>query len=288
MADFSRVNARSIAAASAMAIVLGTATARAESSSGAERHALRNTSVGFLALETLGAAVVFAGYSIAAGEPKTTCSWCSPPGFDTSIRDGLVSSHPKTPATVSHVLALGAIPLGSAVALVGSAAAQERTSAGWQDLWITANAFILTTGITDGTKKLVSRQRPAFYYGRQGDTEASTVPVEENLSFFSGDTAWAFSVASSATTLAYLRGYAAAPWILAGGGTLAVAAGVLRISADMHWATDVLAGAVIGTTIGAGLPLLLHSRKPTELAPAVSVVPMIGPQIRGISVSSMF
>jgi len=114
------------------------------------------------------------------------------------------------------------------------------------------------------------------------------VPVEENLSFFSGDTAWAFSVASSATTLAYLRGYAAAPWILAGGGTLAVAAGVLRISADMHWATDVLAGAVIGTTIGAGLPLLLHSRKPTELAPAVSVVPMIGPQIRGISVSSMF
>ena len=89
---------------------------------------------------------------------------------------------------------------------------------------------------------------------------------------------------SSATTLAYLHGYDSAPYIAVGGGALAMATGVLRISADMHWATDVVVGSVVGSAIGVGLPLLLHGRK--KLA-GVMLAPMTAPAI-GLIASGSF
>ena len=41
---------------------------------------------------------------------------------------------------------------------------------------------------------------------------------------------------------------------------MGLATAILRVAADMHWATDVLAGAAAGTLIGGGLPALLHPR----------------------------
>ena len=37
--------------------------------------------------------------------------------------------------------------------------------------------------------------------------------------------------------------------------------GLLRIAADMHWATDVLTGAVMGTMVGILTPLCVHPRE---------------------------
>ena len=189
---------------------------------------LRNTSAGFLALETVGAVVVFATYTIAAGDHRETCSWCEPTGFDTWVRKGLVASQPKAPALASHVLSIGVVPAGVLAGLLGSAISEGHESSAWQDAWIMLNTFVLTTGITDGTKKLAARERPGFYYGRQTLTEAGDLAGERNLSFFSGDTAWAFSLAASGSALAFLHGYRMAPWIAAGSGAAASAAGLLQ------------------------------------------------------------
>jgi len=60
--------------------------------------------------------------------------------------------------------------------------------------------------------------------------------------------------------------------------------GVLRIAADMHWASDVLTGAAVGTAVGAGLPVLLHARNP-ESPTNTAILPLFGGGVRGILVS---
>jgi len=263
--------------------LLWATTARAD-----EPHQLKHTGYGFLGLESLGTVGLFAAYSIATDPLPKTCSWCKPTGFDESLRSALRSGSPKTPALISHGLSLGVIPLGSFAALLVPALRADHGSYALQDGWIILNSMLLTTGLADGTKKLAARQRPAFYHGVQGETEAGTEKGknEENLSFFSGDTAWAFTAASSAATLAFLRGYKTAPYIAAGGGALALTAGLLRISADMHWGTDVLTGAAVGTAVGVGLPLLLHGRAPS--GGEVQVSPTTGGSTTGVSFGGAF
>lgn len=248
-------------------------------------HALKNSSPKFLVLETLGIGAVFAVYSLAAGPAPRECAWCAPTGFDVWVRDRLVVESSRPPATVSHVLSYGVIPLAAAMSLLLPALNDGSGQHALQDIWIAMDGLVLTLGVSQGTKRLTARRRPAFYYGREADTEYASNPSQANLSFFSGDTAAAFSLAASATTLAYLRGYAVAPWLAVGGGMLATGIGVLRIAADMHWATDVLAGAVVGSAVGTGLPLLLHQREGADGSAGAFVVPLLGGGVRGVLVS---
>jgi membrane-associated phospholipid phosphatase len=150
------------------------------------------------------------------------------------------------------------------------------------------NSAILTLGVNEGVKKFTARQRPAFHYGVQSKTTAAGQPYEENLSFFSGHTASSFAVVSSATTIAFLRGYRSAPYLAAFGGAAALTVGLLRISADMHWCSDVIVGAAVGTLIGAALPLLVHGRVPKSPVTAMSLSPMIGPDVKGIAFAGRF
>jgi membrane-associated phospholipid phosphatase len=234
---------------------------------------LKNTSWPFLAAETGGAVVVFIGFALATDDPPEACRWCATNDFDDGIRGALRASNPRPFAYVSHGFSLGVVP---AIAILGNvlpAVADHRIDRLKADLWILANTFILTTGITDGIKRAAGRERPAFHYGVQGETEAANLPIERNLSFFSGDTSWAFSLAACGTTLAYLHGYESAPWVLAGGATFATAAGVFRIVADMHWTTDVIAGSLVGTAIGVSVPLALHRReKPAKAVASWNLV----------------
>ena len=88
----------------------------------------------------------------------------------------------------------------------------------------------------------------------------SGVHVDGNLSFFSGHTSFAFSLAVASGTVASMRGYRAAPAVWGVGLGAAAVTGYLRIAADRHYATDVMTGALVGSALGFAVPYLLHRR----------------------------
>ena len=238
-------------------MALGSATSTPPCAAADRHYELENTSWQFLLAETGVAAVSLAALFIPSPE---TCHWCSSNGFDDGIRDALRASNPRTAGHVSHVFSFGAAPLVAVGGALLPAIQDRALRRAGADLWILANTLAFDTGFNEVFKRSIGRQRPAFHYGVQEETEASGIPSEENRSFFSLDTSFAFSAAACGATLAYLHGYEIAPWILGGGATFATATGVLRIAADMHWATDVIVGAVAGTAIGVSVPLVLHRR----------------------------
>ncbi len=248
----------------------------------AEPVELRNTGPWFLGGEFVASALV--GFVVPdlvteVSDDPILCddAWCEPTGFDVAMNELLVWSNPRAAATTSHLFTIGLTPVASFGSLIASAAATGHGTYAIQDSVIVLDAFLVATGANSIAKITARRQRPAFYYGREADTEAAGHAGEEFVSFYSGDTTWAFSIASSASTLAFLRGYEHAEWIAIGTGALALTGSVLRISADMHWATDVVAGAAAGTAIGIAIPVLLHSRKhPIAVIPQANGVGLRG------------
>ena len=59
----------------------------------------------------------------------------------------------------------------------------------------------------------------------------------------------------------------------AAGLTLATTGAYLRIAADRHYATDVLAGAIVGSAVGFGVPYFAHRPNPANARIAVAHVP---------------
>jgi membrane-associated phospholipid phosphatase len=236
-------------------------------------HQLENTTPLFLGVE-LGVSLALAGgYYLASGGPEHACGWCETNGFDRSVRRALVWNDRQTPALVSHVLSTGVAPV-AALAAVWLPALQSRSAReSLEDTLIMTSSMVTVMGLVVGTKNIAARQRPAFRYGVAHDTEYEHSPDQEFVSFFSGDTAFPFVLVASASTLGFLRGYSSAPYVAIGGGLIALTTALLRIGADMHWATDVLTGALVGTGIGIAVPLLLHGRLRADTAstqPALS------------------
>jgi membrane-associated phospholipid phosphatase len=231
-------------------------------------HALRNATPGRLALAFGAVVLFFIGFSVATGDPLETCRWCTSNEFDETIRKWLVADDARTAGLLSHVFSIGILPaLAIGATVVPGALTRARRHFGAQDFAILIVAFLMTTAVTDGVKKLAERERPGFHHERALLLEAAQHPLERNLSFFSGDTAWAFAFAACAFTLARLRGYRTERWIGIAGFVCATIAGILRIVADMHWASDVIVGAIVGTTIGVVLPTLIHPRAVVDAKP---------------------
>lgn len=254
-----------------------------------QHHELENNGWQFLLGESAVGASAYLGAWLLAGDASRSCRWCQTNRFDGSVRNALRADDPRPPAFVSHALSVGAIPVLGLTGLIAPAYLDRSWRHGIEDVWIVTNSFIVTSAIGEWVKRSVARERPAFHYEVESQTEFSTWPGEKNKSFFSLDTAWAFAIASSSTTLAYLRGYSTAPYIAVGGGMLAVGAGTLRIVSDAHWATDVLTGAVVGTGIGIAMPLLLHARRSDDRRTepmTVSVTPLTSGT--GVSLAMQF
>ncbi len=165
---------------------------------------------------------------------------------------------------------------------------------GLQMALIAAEASLVTYSLQTATNVIASRERP---FGREcgGEVNAQTNDCVANnrfKSFLSGHTSQTFAAAGVTCVFhAKMPLYGGGTdWIpCASGFTLAAATGTLRIVSDQHYATDVIAGALLGTAVGIGLPLGLHfhgstppDRAGAELAPRVFVVPtMNGAQAVG-------
>jgi membrane-associated phospholipid phosphatase len=71
--------------------------------------------------------------------------------------------------------------------------------------------------------------------------------------------------------VATMRGRKSAPWLWASGLSLAAVSSWLRIAADRHYLTDVLAGAALGSLMGVSVPVVFHGvHAPVTVAPQVS------------------
>jgi membrane-associated phospholipid phosphatase len=225
---------------------------------------------------TAAAAALWIGSeALKADLAPSACRWCDPGSLDAWARGKLVWGDVKAAQRASDVLAFAVLPAAAAANALLSAHAAGDTSAGWVDLLLVLEAVAITEDVTQLAKFTVGRQRPFVHYG---NSEAGRAPQpDDNLSFFSGHSSMAFSLAAAAGTVSTMRGYRSAPWVWGIGMGLAAATGYLRIAGDKHYLTDVLVGAAVGTGLGIAIPRLLHPREAGDPAPgAARILPTLG------------
>lgn len=208
------------------------------------------------------------GKSIWAPEP---CRFCHREAngtvqvnaFDGVVREaaaGAFGLEPVTWAKTSDVVTFGLLPLG-AMALDLFATYDGRPSWEWgTDVALVTQAALVTLALNQLVKFAVGRERPFVAYDppyasslrRSNETSA-----DDNLSFFSGHSSLAASVAvGMARTMQLRTGSKLGYWVLV---PLAVASGLMRLAADKHWATDVGVGLAVGAAVGWILPTLHDS-----------------------------
>jgi len=116
-------------------------------------------------------------------------------------------------------------------------------------------ASTLTFGTVEILKKTVNRYRPRSYFSN------SAGKLTSNDCFPSDTTAFSF-LASTLFTVTFSAEYPDSLWripVIAGSYALATGIGVIGIISGMHFLTDVLAGAAIGSFYGWVMPIL-HRR----------------------------
>lgn len=207
--------------------------------------------------------------------PRSEPSWTMTLGIDDEGRHLLRASSPEGragAALASDVLLLGfvALPLADAMSR-DSGEARLRTAL------VDLEALALTGAIVGSLKLATARARPYTLDGGEHSGDAFK-------SFPSGHTAFSFTGASLFCTQ---RGLATWADSLACSGALAGAAttGILRIVADKHHATDVLAGAAIGGLAGWLVPTLQTTKGSDAQA---STAPLVWGTPTGFVVSGRF
>ena len=266
--------ARPLAAALALALASTAAPARA-AGDGPDR--LRWNGPRDLAL-TGAAAALWIGSELAKSRlAPGDCRFCGTNALDASARDLLVLGDLEAARRTSDVLAFAVLPGAMAAhQLLAARRAGGTTEDGLVDVLVVVQAAALAADLNQLVKFTVGRQRPFVRYGNW--TEADRAPdPDDNVSFYSGHSSLAFSLAAAAGTVSSMRGYRSAPWVWATGMTLATGVAYLRVAGDKHYLTDVLTGAAIGTAAGIALPRLLHGRDDGpegERTAQVTVVPV--------------
>ncbi|HWV39154.1 MAG TPA: phosphatase PAP2 family protein, partial [Vulgatibacter sp.] len=196
--------------------------------------------------------------------------------LDREARERLMWKDPLRARFYSNLLANFLVPAGT----VGLAVAAGVKGGGGplSDVLVANEAMVYAGTISQAAKIYFRRQRPfaRFAHERPPESERPLEAMEaagaddrralalaranqiddDDLSFFSSHTsttaAFAFAVAQIATRrrvrtpLVFLLGIAAG------------LTGYLRIASDRHYLTDVLAGGVVGATVGTLVPRWLH------------------------------
>ena len=123
----------------------------------------------------------------------------------------------------------------------------------FMSIW--AETFVLTYGLTNLTKVLVSRPRP-YLYGTSEGPEEHKMEDDNQRSFFSGHTS--LSAASWFMMASMYQDYhpesKLAPYIWATAYLVPAATGYYRYDAGKHFLSDVLTGYFIGRAIGVMVP----------------------------------
>ena len=135
-----------------------------------------------------------------------------------------------------------------------------------QEMALVSLETLAVAGAFQGvTNTIVSRERP---YGENCGTDAlpsNSIDCDSNShyrSFYSGHTAFSFTSAALICVNHMDNDLLPGPWdalSCLGGYAMAATTATFRVVGDVHYASDVLTGALAGTLIGYGIPLL-HKR----------------------------
>ena len=200
-----------------------------------------------------------------------TCRWCDRGAdggpvlnrLDAAARrhwrwDDVEKAHGWSNSTLALALV---VPVGGFVAVRGGVG-----DGFGEEMLVVLESTALSLAATQGTKYLFRRARPWTRHGQAppGDRPGSR---ESMLSFVSGHSSLAFAVAVSTGSLASLRRDEGREWVWIGGLTFAASTAYLRVAADRHYLTDVLAGAAVGAAVGWIVPRMVDRRP--DLAGAV-------------------
>ncbi len=204
-------------------------------------------------------ALALAWWFNAAANPPN-CKWCDRDasgadtlnGFDRSARNALLWSpdHRKQASTISTALEWSMIVGGGVFSSLkttsGASNAYEQLAA----VSLFSEALATETVLTGVIKRAAARERPFEHF-----QDPYATPGNKNESFLSGHTSHAFAVATSVGYICHLYRcrHEKLTWLV-GLGT-ATYIGYLRVAADQHYMTDVLAGAGLGSFSGLVVPM---------------------------------
>jgi membrane-associated phospholipid phosphatase len=217
---------------------------------------------------TLSSGAVTLGAAIA--HPRPQHSLTGPIGFDDSVRKALRADRLATRYDFRDASDIG-LSLTVSWPFVGDAL----TTAWWyrgsreaaQEMaLIDLETFAVAGAIQGATNVIVSRERPFGKDCGKGELPSDAIDCEGSFhyrSFFSGHSAFSFTGAALICTHHMENELLGAPWdaiSCAAGYAVATTTASFRIVADVHYASDVLLGAAVGTLVGYGVPLF-HYRK---------------------------
>ena len=183
------------------------------------------------------------------------------------MRDALRWSDPEAANLASNVWAYALMPAASIGLLALGAHAEDRTDEMAVNALLMAESVALAGATNQAFKFAVGRERPFVHALPPEQKPLTANPADNNTSFYSSHTGFAFSLAVSAGTVASLRHYRWAPAVWAAGLVGAALVGYLRIAADKHYFTDVLTGAGAGAAFGVAVPALHRKSNTLSLAP---------------------
>lgn len=281
--------------AAGLACPAGAFAQDAASPAAAQQELRQPTNLGTHAIVFAAGAVTLA--TVGALQSKlapSSCRWCdlhadgtdALNSLDDATRKAFLWQHPNTASTVSDVLALGVVPALAFGMDAWAARADGRSGDIKADALVIGEAVVLAANATDLLKFATARQRPYAHARALGESVNVAPASSDNLSFTSGHVTVAFAMTVSAAEVLTLRGHThAAAWVWGIGLPTAAAVGYLRIAADRHYLTDVLASAGIGTAMGLVVPRLVFKVRPpgSPAGARVTVAPLISGSLVGVS-----
>lgn len=208
---------------------------------------------------------------------RTEPRWTGGILLDDILRDSFRARTPEgrhAARTASDITALSS--MGWAIAIDSMIVPLARGSAdvAGQLTSMDAEAFALSLLVSNVTFKLVGRARPSYADCHHNPLFEPLCNSSITASFPSGHTTAAFNAAGLSCAHHLHAGLYGDPLAdtlaCAAEVSLAAATGTLRVVGDRHYATDVWMGALIGFTLGYGLPTLFHYGKVRSERPSAA------------------
>ena len=186
--------------------------------------------------------------------------------FDDGVRDAL-----RAKTLANRYIFRDASDVGLSLAVTWPFAADALTAAWWyrgsretaeEMALIDLETLAISGALQGATNVFVSRERPFGQGCGEGDLPDDSIDCKNSFhyrSFFSGHSAFSFTGAALICVHHFENELLGAPWdalSCAGGYAVAATTATFRVVADVHYASDILLGAAVGTLVGYSVPLL--------------------------------